>query len=156
MKSQRLSSQQQRINWLMSQASVFTSDQLELQSHWARYLCILAAGFLENALSDVYATYAKSCASPTVSNYVESMLGRVQNPKASKFIETARTFDPSWVDDLEAFLASGGRKDAIDAIMSNRHLVAHGKDSGISLARVRDYLMKSVEVVEFIEGQCGK
>jgi hypothetical protein len=84
------------------------------------------------------------------------MLGRVQNPKASKFIETARTFDPSWVDDLEAFLASGGRKDAIDAIMSNRHLVAHGKDSGISLARVRDYLMKSDEVVEFIEGQCGK
>jgi hypothetical protein len=45
-------------------------------------------------------------------------------------------------------------EDAIDAIMSNRHLVAHGKDSGISLARVSVYLRKSVEVIEFIEKQC--
>jgi hypothetical protein len=124
-----------------------------LQAHWARYLCILTAGFLENALADVYSTYAKSCASPSVSNYVESMLTRIQNPQASRFLETARAFDPRWVDELGDYLENGGRKDAIDAIMSNRHLVAHGKDSEISLIRVKEYLKKSIEVIEFIEKQ---
>jgi hypothetical protein len=155
MKSQRLSSQRQRLDWLFAQASAFDSKELEMQAHWARYLCILAAGFLENALAEIYSEYAKSCARPTVATYVELALSRVQTPKASRFVETARAFDPRWVDDLEDFLATGGRKDAIDAIMSNRHLLAHGKDSGISLVRVRDYLNKSVEVIEFIEGQCA-
>jgi len=139
----------------MKQASVFQSDQLELQAHWARYLCVLAAGFLENALAEIYSTYAKSCASPSVSNFVESVLAKIQNPKANKFVDTARAFDPRWVDNLTTFLLNEGRKDAIDAVMSNRHLIAHGKDSGISLARVKDYVKKSIEVIEFIEVQCG-
>lgn len=155
MKSRVLVSQQQRLEWLMKQASVFQSDQLELQAHWARYLCVLAAGFLENALAEIYSTYAKSCASPSVSNFVESVLAKIQNPKANKFVDTARAFDPRWVDNLTTFLLNEGRKDAIDAVMSNRHLIAHGKDSGISLARVKDYVKKSIEVIEFIEVQCG-
>jgi hypothetical protein len=153
MKSQALTSQKQRLESLMSEAGNF---QGELQAHWARYLCVLTAGFLENALADVYSTYAKSCANPFVANYVESALAGIQNPKASRFLETARKFDPSWEDDLSSFLQYAGRKDAIDAIMSNRHLIAHGKDSGISLVRVKDYLKKSIEVVEFIEKQCGR
>ena len=52
-------------------------------------------------------------------------------------------------------MEDNGRKDAIDSIMSNRHLIAHGKDSTISLVRVSEYLKKSVEVVEFLEHQCG-
>jgi hypothetical protein len=155
MRSRVLVSQQQRLEWLMKQASAFRSDQIELQAHWARYLCVLAAGFLENALAEIYSTYAKSCASPSVSNFVESVLARIQNPKANRFIDIARAFDPSWVDNLTTFLQNEGRKDAIDAVMSNRHLIAHGKDSGISLARVKDYVKKSIEVVEFIEVQCG-
>jgi hypothetical protein len=154
MKSPRLSSQRQRLDWLLKQAATFSNDQLELQAHWARYLCILTAGFLENALAEVYSAYARSSSGPTVSNFVESMLTKIQNPKASRFVETARAFDPRWVEELESFLLVSGRKDAIDAIMSNRHLVAHGKDSGISLARVSDYLRKSVEVIDFLEKQC--
>lgn len=90
-----------------------------------------------------------------MANFVEATLARVQNPKANRFVETARAFDPAWIDSLTAFLDEEGRRDAIDAIMSNRHLIAHGKDSGISLVRVKEYLKKSVEVVEFIELQCA-
>lgn len=154
-KSRPLISQKQRLDWLIGETAKFQGDQLELQAHWARYLCVLAAGFLENALSEVYSRYAKSCANPQVSNYVEAVLGRIQNPKSGKFLETARSFDRTWEDGLSNFIDSDGRKDAIDAIMANRHLIAHGKDSGISLARVKEYLKKSIEVVEFIEDQCG-
>jgi c-di-AMP phosphodiesterase-like protein len=115
----------------------------------------LAAGFIENALSEVYSTYAKASANPQVSNYVETVLGKIQNPKSRRFLDTARAFDRSWEESLLIFIDTDGRKDAIDAIMSNRHLIAHGKDSGISLARVKEYLKKSIEVIEFIETQCG-
>lgn len=152
MKSQTLASQKQRLESLLSEAGNF---QAELQAHWARYLCVLTAGFLENALANVYSTYAKACANPLVANFVESVLFGIQNPKASRFLETARKFNPTWEEDLSTFLQTGGRKDAIDAIMSNRHLIAHGKDSGISLVRVKDYLKKSIEVIEFMEKQCG-
>lgn len=155
MKSRPLVSEKQRLDWLIKEASNFQGDQLELQAHWARYLCVLAAGFLENALSDVYSRYAKASANAQVSNYVEAMLVKIQNPKSSKFLDTARAFDRSWEESLATFIEVGGRKDAIDAIMANRHLIAHGKDSVISLARVKEYFKKSIEVVEFIETQCG-
>ena len=154
-KSRSLLSQKQRLEWLMGEASQFNGQQLELQAHWARYLCVLAAGFLENSLSDVYSRYAKTSANPQVSNYVETVIRKIQNPKSDKFLETARAFDRSWEESLSNFIEADGRKDAIDAIMANRHMIAHGKDSGISLVRVKEYLAKSIEVIEFIEIQCG-
>jgi hypothetical protein len=89
MRSRALSSQHQRLQWLLDQARLFNSEQFELQAHWARYLCVLAAGFIENALTEVYSTYARSSASPSVSNYVEATLGKIQNPKSSRFLQTA-------------------------------------------------------------------
>lgn len=155
MRSRLLFSQHQRLTWLLHQAKHFNSEQFELQAHWARYLCVLAAGFIENALADVYSTYARSSASPSISNYVEATLGKIHNPKSSRFLETARAFNADWEEALRDFLDIDGRKEAIDSIMTNRHLIAHGKDSGISLVRVSEYLKKSVQVIEFIENQCG-
>lgn len=154
-KSRPLISQKQRLDWLIEQASNFQGEQLELQAHWARYLCVLAAGFLENALAEIYSRYAKASANAQVSNYVEAVLGKIQNPKSNKFLDTARSFDRTWEESLATFINAEGRADAIDAIMANRHQIAHGKDSNISLVRVKEYLKKGIEVVEFIEIQCG-
>ena len=60
-----------------------------------------------------------------------------------------------WGEELEEFLGENGRKDAIDAIMANRHLIAHGQDAGITVVRVKEYLDKCIQVLEFIEMQCG-
>lgn len=155
MKSAELERQRQRFVWLLSKAEIFTSGELEIHSHWARYLCVLAAGFLENALSEVYSQYARQSASPYVAGYVERVLGRIQNPKASRFIETAGAFNGDWVEDLETFLDEGGRREAIDSIMANRNQIVHGKDSGITVVRVKTYFDKGVEVIEFLEVQCG-
>src|ERR687895_2444231 len=57
-------------------------------------------------------------------------------------------------DDLEKFLVEQGRKDAIDSIIANRHAIAHGRDSGITVARVVQYLDRCVEVIDFMEAQC--
>ena len=50
-------------------------------------------------------------------------------------------------DDLEKFVEVNGRKDAVDTIMANRHLIVHGKNScahaGVSSSNPRAALMPS-------------
>lgn len=66
-----------------------------------------------------------------------------------------KAFKSEWGEELEQFLGENGRKDAIDAIMANRNQIVHGQDAGITVVRVKDYLEKCVQVLEFIETQCG-
>ena len=125
-----------------------------MQSHWAKYLCVLAAGFLENALVELYSDFCRRAASPPVSNFSATALGRIQNPKSQAFLKVSGAFNKSWATALETFIEDDGRKEAINSIMANRHLVAHGRDSGITVARVNEYLGKAIDVLEFVEQQC--
>lgn len=150
-----LAAQHQRICWLIAEADKFGADQMELRAHWARYLCVLSSGFLENSLKEIYGKYARTRSDETVGNYVERALISVRNPKANRFVDTAGAFNRAWEPSLANFLDSDGNREAIDAIMANRHLIAHGKDSNITLVQLKDYLARSVRVLEFIEDQCG-
>ncbi len=154
MRTSELVRQHSRLQALFKKTALATGGDLEVQSHWAKYLCVLSAGFLENALSEVYSRYCTCCSNANVARFASKVLDRVQNPKTAKFFEITEAFDPQWRTQLEAFVDDNGRKDAINSIMSNRHLIAHGKTSTISLVRVKDYLKKSVEVVNFLEQQC--
>lgn len=150
-----LSRQLQKLNWIIRHTTDACTNELELQAHWGCYLCVLVAGFMENAIGEIYSEYARRSANEHIANYVTSTVLRIQNPKAQRFLETARAFRPLWADELEKFLGEDGRKEAIDAIMANRHLIAHGRDAGITVARVKEYLNKCVKVIEFLENQCG-
>lgn len=140
---------------LINKANGATAGDLELQAHWAKYLCVIVAGFLEAALREVYINFTVKSASPQVASFATSTLSGIQNPKAQRFIETARAFKSEWGEDLEKFLEGGSGKDAIDSIMANRHLIAHGGDSGITMARLKQLLGACLPVVEFIEDQCA-
>lgn len=155
MNNRELSRQHQRLGWLIKQAIDATRDQLELQAHWGRYLCVLAAGFLENAIAEVYHEFVHRTGSKPLASFISTALFRIQNPNAQRFVSTARSFRAEWGSELENFLAEAGRKEAIDGIMNFRHQIAHGRDARVTIATVADYLRKSVEVIEFIEKQCG-
>ena len=132
-----------------------TGGDIELIGHWGRYLCVLTAGLLESSLQEVYGEFVSGAASPQVTSFAMSQLRRISNPKANRFVETARRFNPVWATELEVFLDEDGRRrrNAIDSIMSNRHQIAHGGNAQISVGRVREYLPSCVEVVEFLENQ---
>lgn len=150
-----LSRQHQRLRSLIGEAAEFDAAKFELAAHWGRYLCVLVSGFLENAIGEIYSEYARRCANQNVATFVQSAVLKVQNPKSTKFVEVARGFNKAWADDLEAFLSQDGRKEAIDAIIANRHAIAHGGTTGITVGRVSEYLDKCVAVIEFLEGQCA-
>lgn len=157
MQNAELNKQYRQIQRLIEDTQKSCGDNLELHGHWGKYICVLAAGFLENAISEVYMNFVASSASPAVSNFTQRALEKIQNPKSSRFVEIARSFKKEWGEELEIFLDSGNdRKNAIDSIMNNRHAIAHGKNSSISVIRVKEYLERSVEVIEYIEKQCGE
>jgi hypothetical protein len=93
-----------------------------------------------------------------VARFVESRIGRTRNPKVETILAIAAEFKPEWKNDLDVFIVDQGLGDAIDSIMNNRHLIAHGqhRNTGITIAKVSDFLERSVKVLEFIEAQCDR
>ena len=156
MRNRELVRQLQSPKSLISRTDVATWQNIELQGHWGKYLCVLTAGFLENAHREIYTEFVINAASPPVANFASATLENVQNPKSQRFVETAGAFNSKWADDLGRFLDGDAqaRRNAIDSIMANRHLIAHGRNTSISVVRVKDYLDRCVEVIEFIEAQC--
>lgn len=154
MRNRDLVRQKQALNGLIAKTQSATGGDVEMQSHWAKYLCVLVAGFLENALAELYGDYCKRSASPAVANFAARSLTRIRNPKTNTFIEVCGGFDKAWAESLEVFIEDDGRREAINSIMANRHLIAHGKDSGITVARVNEYFGKALTVLDFIEEQC--
>ncbi|MDJ0677822.1 MAG: HEPN domain-containing protein [Calothrix sp. MO_167.B42] len=156
MHNRKLKNQITRLRNIIDKTRDACEDDLEIQSHWAKYICIISAGFLENSIKEIYTEYAANQVSQPIANFIAAKLAQIRNPKASLFLETAAAFRPIWKDELENFLLEEERGNAIDSIINNRHLIAHGKEnqSGITVSRVKDWLDKAIEVMEFIETQC--
>lgn len=147
--------QLQRLNSLIERTTEASAGDIELQAHWAKYLCVLCAGFLENSLTEIYTEYAETSANRAVAGYVSRQLERIQNPKAQNLLSTTYQFKKEWGIALESYIDQDGRKEAIDTIMANRHKIAHGEDSDITISRIKDYLTKIIQVVECMEMQCS-
>ena len=143
----------QRLDNLFAQISAFSGDA-ELQSQWARYLCVLVSGFLEVSICAIYNQFARQKASPYVANFVEFQLGGFQNPKMGKIIELTRAFNSQWANELET-VAEEEIKDAVDSIVANRNQIAHGRDVGITYTRIKNYYERAIKVVDLIENICG-
>ena len=125
-----------------------------LQSDLSQYLCVLVSGFIEQAIRDVYREYADG-PDPRIASLVSSLLGQqIQSPKAENIIRLARRLDDAWGDELVEYL-SEERKAAIDGVVDNRHKVAHGEYTGISIQTISQWYKLVKEVVAFVESQCN-
>lgn len=142
-----------RLDHLFKQTREFSADP-EIESEWAKYLCVLVSGFLEVSIRSIYSQYAQSQAGPNIVNYVETQLEDFQNPKMGKILELTGAFNSEWAQKLQN-AAEGELKDAVDGIVNNRHKIAHGESVEITLVRVKEYYTKAVKVVEFVENLCS-
>src|SRR5207253_249421 len=102
----------------------------------------------ENSLQVLYSTYVNKCTSEPVAKFASSKIKQIQNPRPARFFEIATGFKKDWGTNLEIYVALEGRYEAINAVMDNRHLIAHGKDSNITVHRVSEYFDKIVKVAE--------
>lgn len=152
MKNKEVVSYRQRLDNLFE--GIKDIPEGELQSHWARYLCILVSGYLEISIRALYSEYASKKAHRNVANYASSRLERFQSPKMGNIIDLTRAFNSQWAEELEN-ATEGEIKDSVDSVVAERHNIAHGRSSGISYVRIREYYKNVTKALELIEKQCS-
>ena len=57
-------------------------SEFELRADFARYLCVLVNGYLEQSIRNACAEYARRRAQPSVANYVVKATSRLSSLKA--------------------------------------------------------------------------
>lgn len=111
------------------------------------------SGFIEQAIRDVYREYSDR-GDPRVASLASSLLDQqIQSPNAGSIIQLANRFDKVWGAELTEYLGEE-RKAAIDGVVSNRHKIAHGEYTGISIDTITKWYELVKEVVAFVERQC--
>lgn len=135
-------SYQNRIEHLFNKNGGITD--IEIQSNWSKYICVLVSGYIEESLRILFFEYAKNNSNPKIRRYVDSHIRRITNCKNSKIIEVLDYFSTDWVNDYKSKIArretvTNQIGDAIDSVIANRHQIAHGKNIGLSHAIIRKY-----------------
>ncbi|AVP97399.1 hypothetical protein C7S18_09420 [Ahniella affigens] len=125
----------------------------EVVGHMGRYLCVICAGFIETSLAEVFADYVTKRSAEEVASFCLDTLRKIQNPKASRIEEVCARFDKSISVPLKQYLddGAGARRLSIDSVMNNRHQIAHGKQSSITIGQVETHLERAIDVFVFIE-----
>jgi hypothetical protein len=127
------------------------SDELELRSDFAQYLCVRVSGFLERSVVELLNQHVVQHSSLTVSNYVNRrLLAGFQNPSKERIVRTLGDFDKDWASEMELYIVDE-RADAVGSIIAQRNRIAHGDWSDITYVRVRDYYEPIDEIVRKIE-----
>jgi hypothetical protein len=137
-----------RLEATLSRSPSSTTD-LEVQSDFAKYFCILVSGFLENSLVALMLDVAQKRSAPEIALFVERRLDHWTNPSCEKIIQLIGSFSPDWRLKVEKYLVDE-RKDAVNSLVALRHKIAHGESVGTSLAQVKNYYSTVLEVISFI------
>jgi len=154
MKNREILRYKSQLDELFKKVSTFDSD-IEMQSHWAKYLCVRVSGFLEISVSSIYKNYARDKAHPYVANYVDKQLSRFHNPDMEKILNITRSFNPEWAEEIR--LATEGEiKDAIVSIVANRHKVAHGDNANVTYVTIKKYYENAYKLIKLLNEQCNK
>lgn len=144
----QISRLQRRLDSTLARAPLPTSD-IEVQSDFAKYFCVLVSGFLENSLIALVLDISQKRSAPEIALFVERQLDHWTNPSCGKIVKLLGSFSSDWRISLEGYLIDE-RKDAVNSLVALRHKIAHGESVGTSLAQVKDYYKTVLEVIDFV------
>ena len=144
-----LEAKRKRIAYLFENVPVNPSGSLEVQSHWAKYTCVVISGYIEDSVKELLRLYVSERCQPELANYIQGQLRHFQTAYSRDISELLMAFSKSWETSFIAFL-SDERKAAINSVVGNRHRVAHGVDCSVTISQLRQWYPKINEVIDFI------
>jgi hypothetical protein len=144
--------EKQRLDNVFSLVKRMPPDD-EVLAHWAKYLCVLTSGFIENSLRLILRAYTATHACEPVANFVWSQTKGLTNLNDEKIASILGAFDPNW---RETFCAtrSQEQKDAIDSVLANRHQIAHGRSVGLTFVRMKQYYNDICKAIKIVDEEC--
>lgn len=142
----------QRLDATFERINVLDADP-ELRSDFAKYLCILVSGYLENAVVVLVREHARRSGGPSLQRFVESRTKRFTNANAQRIQELLGSFDDGWRAAMEGCLVEE-RKDAVNSVVALRNAVAHGQSVDLTYQRIAEYYGRVQKVIERIADLC--
>jgi len=125
----------------------------ELSSDFARHLCVLVSGFLEQAVIELLLEYVRVRSPEGIQRYVGQRLRRFTTANANNIIALFGSFDLDWQKDLEKYIVDE-YKDAIDSVVNLRHTIAHGRFAGVTMTSVQSYYDRVKTVADHLANLC--
>lgn len=122
--------------------------QPELLSHFARYVAVLASGFVEQSAKELVREYARTHSDPRVQRLVGAHVERFRNIDNEKLKQLLDSLDPAWWPQLES--EHQDELEALGSIAALRNNISHGGDSSASLVTVKGYLDRAEKVVKWL------
>ena len=124
-----------RLDNIFSIVDRITED--ELKSHFARDLCILTSGYIEESVKIILESYATNNSAPNIVNYVTSTSKNLTKLNSEKIEQLLGKFNPKLTSDFINSITDE-ETDALDSIVANRNNIAHGRNVGISYSRAKN------------------
>lgn len=147
-----------RLQAMLASPPIFGGDvssSIEGQAQWAKYVCVLVSGYMEQAIKEILLSYSSQKSAPTVNRYIEKTWPSSRNMNVAAIEDTLAKFDPSWGESFHAWLDSSlERKATINNIVAWRNNIAHGNESnttGVTMSSVKSGFACACKLVEFIE-----
>lgn len=121
----------------------------ELSANYARYLCVLVAGFAEQSLKVLLTEHARVQSSPSIHRYVEQSVNRVWGINQTKLQDALDSFDLNWYPSLTAEMEQ--EISSLQSVGKLRDNISHGSDAGVTLLTMKQY---SADVIKLIRKLC--
>jgi hypothetical protein len=134
--------------------SLGPAADIEVQSDFARYLCVLVSGYLEKSVAELMLEHARNNGAATLQRFVDYRTRQFANPNSQRLADLVGSFHPDWRRGLEAFLVDDV-KDAVDSVVNLRNTIAHGGTVGVTYQRVLGYYERVKRVVAHVAMLCG-
>lgn len=132
-----------RLDQVFKTSDCITDD--EVRSHLARYLCILTSGYIESSIKIILRDFFNTNSSPKVANHCNTSIKNISNLKTEKISQLLNSFSSDWKDEFDGCI-SDKERDAVDSVVANRHLIAHGNNVGVSYIQIREWY-KTIKIV---------
>jgi hypothetical protein len=141
--------ERQRLNNLIKQCVEFDPFH-ELAPHMAQYLCVRACGFIEFGIKLALTDYARGKSNDECASFIEAQIERhLPHPKPGILCDFVGGFDAKKRIDLEKFIANNEEAgSALGSLVANRHLIAHGRSSDVTVTRVKVWFESAVVIVD--------
>ena len=147
-----------RISSLLKKPALYDSDgveSLELQAHWAKYVCVLVSGYMEQSIKEIFLEYGSNKSVPAISHYIEKSWPTSKNMNYGNILDIFGKFDANWKHKVELWVdADQSRKSEINGLISWRNFISHGNESntnGVTLHAVTYKFKIACDLIDFLE-----
>ncbi len=152
MRTPHLVNQFAYVDRVLAKCLSWRAGDAELASYLSSYLVVMLSGVYEDCIEHLLSLRAGRAGDPEVSAFVAKTVDKTfRNPTFDKIVGILGKFSQQYATQLKTVVQDRDAR-AIDSIVNNKNLIAHGKRSSqLTLGEVSDFHRRTVLIFEALE-----